>query len=202
MIRIIKEQALSPAPKFLLMDTITIIFIALGLAMDAFAVSISAGFTIKKQHFKNALIIALYFGVFQAVMPIAGWLLGSSLANLIFAVQHWVASAILLIIGIKMIIDSKAGCEVKTKDYTCHFTLLGLAIATSIDAFTIGVSFSLLHSGIIEPVIIIGIITFFTSFAGVYIGKFTGCLLRSFTDIFGGIILILIALKIIIQAYI
>ncbi len=187
-------------PSFFYMDIISIILIALGLAMDAFAVSITAGITIKEKHLHNAFRIALYFGFFQAVMPLAGWLLGSSFASFINSFQHWLAFIILAFIGIKMIADSRRSSKVSQKDFTCHKTLLALAIATSIDAFTVGVSFSLINVSIIMPVIIIGIITFFTSIIGVYAGKLSGCLLRNYAEIFGGSILIIIALKILLTA--
>jgi manganese efflux pump family protein len=181
------------------MDIVAIIFIALGLAMDAFAVSISAGISIEQRHLAHAFRIALYFGGFQAVMPIAGWLLGFSFAQLVNSFQHWIVFAILAGIGIKMIVDSGASCQT-SKDYTSHKTLLMLAIATSIDAFSVGLSFSLINISIIMPVIIIGIVTFFVSIIGVYTGKITGCLLRQRAEIFGGALLIIIALRILITA--
>jgi putative Mn2+ efflux pump MntP len=181
------------------MDIISIIFIALGLAMDAFAVSISAGVTIERKHLQHAFRIALYFGFFQAVMPVIGWLLGSSFAALVNSVQHWIAFAILSAIGTKMILDAGKACEVTKTDYACHATLLMLAIATSIDAFTVGITFSLINISIIQPVIIIGFITFITSLAGVYVGKLSGCLLRGYAETAGGIVLILIALKILLS---
>ncbi len=187
-------------PYFFYMDIISIILIALGLAMDAFAVSISAGITIREKHLRHAFRIALYFGFFQAIMPLAGWLLGSSFASVINSFQHWLAFIILAFIGIKMITDSRSSCEAIPKDFTCHKTLFALAIATSIDAFSVGLSFSLMNINIILPVIIIGIVTFLTSIIGVYAGKLSGCLLRSYAEIFGGSILIIIAFKILLSA--
>ena len=180
------------------MDTISIILIALGLAMDAFAVSITAGLTIKERHLEHAFRIALYFGFFQAVMPLIGWLLAASFSGFINSFQHYIAFAILAFIGIKMILDSKKPCSIKN-DFTSHKTLLLLAIATSIDAFAAGVSFQIIHIGIIQPVLIIGIITFCTSILGVYTGKLSGCLLRGYADIFGGIVLIGIGVKIVLS---
>ncbi|MCF7911894.1 MAG: manganese efflux pump MntP family protein [Candidatus Cloacimonetes bacterium] len=180
------------------MDTISIIFIALGLAMDAFAVSITAGLTIEKNHLQHAFRIALYFGVFQAVMPLFGWLLASSFSDFIGSFQKYVAFVILTAIGIKMIADSRKPCSIKN-DFSSHKTLLLLAIATSIDAFATGVSFQLVHLRIIQPVIIIGIVTFCTSIIGVYAGKISGCLLRNYADVFGGVILIGIAVKMVLK---
>jgi manganese efflux pump family protein len=177
------------------MDTFSIFFIALGLAMDAFAVSITAGLTIKEKHLEHAFRIALYFGFFQAVMPLIGWLLAASFSGFTGSFSNYIAFAILAFIGLKMIIDSRKPCSIKN-DFASHKTLLLLAIATSIDAFATGVSFQLVHSNIIQPVIIIGLITFFTSIIGVYAGKISGCLLRGYADMFGGIVLIIIGLKI------
>ncbi|MDP8209781.1 MAG: manganese efflux pump MntP family protein [Candidatus Electryonea clarkiae] len=177
------------------MDIISIILIALSLAMDAFAVSITAGLTIEKNHLAHGIRIALYFGFFQAIMPLLGWLLASALGDLVSAYQHYIAFIILVIIGIKMIADSRKACTIP-KNFASHKTLLLLAIATSIDAFAAGVSFRFIDISIIQPVIIIGVITFITSLAGVYTGKVTGCILKSYADILGGIILLIIAIKI------
>ena len=177
------------------MNTLSIILIALSLAMDAFAVSITAGLTIEKNHLAHGIRIALYFGFFQAIMPLLGWLLASVLGDFVSAFQNYIAFIILAAIGIKMIIDSKKPCAIP-KNFASHKTLLLLAIATSIDAFAAGVSFRFIDISILQPVIIIGIITFITSLAGVYTGKITGCLLKSYADVLGGIILLIIALKI------
>ena len=176
--------------------------IAVGLAMDAFAVSVTAGISIKKIYLQHALRIALYFGFFQAVMPVAGWFLGFSFIGLVQYVSHWIAFLILILIGTKMIIDSSKDCEVQKKDYTCHITLLVLAITTSIDAFSVGISFSMIRLNVIMPVIIIGIITFMISLAGVYLGKVAGCFLKGYAEIAGGVLLILIGIKIIVLSLI
>lgn len=177
------------------MDTISIILIALSLAMDAFAVSITAGLTIEKNHLTQGIRIALYFGFFQAAMPLLGWALASAFGDLVSAYQHYIAFIILAVIGIKMIADSRKPCTIP-RNFASHKTLLLLAIATSIDAFAAGVSFRFIDLSIIQPVIIIGVITFITSLAGVYTGKITGCILKSYADILGGVILLIIALKI------
>jgi len=177
------------------MDNLSLILIAIGLAMDAFAVAIVAGITIDKLHLKHAFLIAAYFGIFQGAMPLGGWLLGSSFAKYIQSYDHWVAFLLLAFIGGKMIYDSRNSCAVEKKDYTCHVTLLGLAIATSIDAFAIGISFSIISVNILLAVLVIGIITFIISFFGVYIGKRFGCLLHDRAELAGGIILIAIGIR-------
>lgn len=163
--------------------------------MDAFAVAIVAGITIKRLHLRHAFLIAAYFGAFQGVMPLLGWLLGSSFAVYIRQFDHWIAFLLLSFIGGKMIYECKRACPVDKKDYTSHITLLGLAVATSIDAFAIGVSFSMVSVNIFNAVLIIGGITFFISLLGVYVGKLTGCLLHNYAELAGGIILIGIGIR-------
>ncbi len=182
------------------MDLITIIFIALGLAMDAFAVSIASGVTLKKVRLRYAFRVALFFGGFQALMPLLGWLAGNSFSSYIAAFDHWVAFGLLAFIGGKMIYESTVLKEAEKKTDPRNLTILFiLAIATSIDALAVGLSFSFLNVTIIEPVIIIGVITFLLSFAGVYIGARTGSFFENKIEIIGGIILIGIGIKILIE---
>lgn len=164
--------------------------------MDAFAVSIIAGISQKDLKIKNAVIIALYFGFFQMMMPVFGWLAGTTLDKYIFPYQRIVAYLLLSAIGIKMISESKNQCSVKQRDYQCHYTLTLLAIATSIDALAAGISFSITGVSLFPAVIIIGVVTFVFSLSGVYLGKATGCLFHDYADLAGGIILIAIAFKI------
>jgi putative Mn2+ efflux pump MntP len=178
------------------MDNISLILIAVGLAMDAFAVAIVAGITTKQLHIKHAIMIALYFGVFQGIMPLLGWLLGSSFAGYIKNYDHWIAFLLLAFIGGKMIVESRKSCPIKKKDYTCHTTLLFLAVATSIDAFAIGITFSMISVNILNAILLIGGITFLISFIGVYAGKLSGCLLHDYARLAGGLILIAIGIKI------
>ena len=154
------------------MDMTVIILIALRLSMDAFAVSISSGLTIKNLKINNTFIIAASFGLFQAVMPLLGWLAGRSLRNLITEIDHWVAFFLLSFIGCKMIYESfRLDPSRKKIDPTNLYVLLILSIATSIDALAIGISFAFLKIFIITPIIIIGAVTFSLSFAGVYVGN-------------------------------
>jgi len=182
------------------MNIITIIFIAIGLAMDAFAVSISRGITIKNERFKNALKIALFFGSFQAIMPILGWFTGYNLREYISNIDHWVAFGLLCLIGCKMIYEStKRGSNKKKSNNMNIYVLLILSIATSIDALAVGVSFAFLEIIIWTPVIIIGLITFVLSFVGVYIGNKLGHFFKNKIGIVGGLILIGIGIKILVD---
>ena len=126
------------------MSELMIMAIAVGLAMDAFAVSIASGVAIEKMHLKHAMLIASFFGVFQAVMPVLGWLGGSFAANWLAAYDHWIAFGLLFLVGAKMIYESFQIRDDKKKDPLNNFVLLVLAVATSIDAFAVGLSFALL----------------------------------------------------------
>ncbi|HER24101.1 MAG TPA: manganese efflux pump [Candidatus Atribacteria bacterium] len=182
------------------MNIITIIFIAFGLAMDAFAVSITSGFSIKSLKLNNALKIGIFFGLFQAIMPVIGWLAGLSFREVISHVDHWIAFGLLTIIGCKMIYESS---QMEAKNDKINplnvYLLLTLSIATSIDALAIGLTLSFLKVSIILPVITIGSITFFLSVIGVYIGnKFRHYFERKI-EMVGGFILIGIGIKILIE---
>jgi len=151
------------------MDLISIILIALGLAMDAFAVSITSGLTIKQLKINHALQIASFFGLFQAVMPIIGWLAGLSLRDFISSIDHWIAFVLLGFIGCKMVYESVKMEESKSNPLNI-VVLLILSVVTSIDALAVGITFAFLKVSIVTPIILIGIITFILSFIGVYIG--------------------------------
>lgn len=179
------------------MDLISILFLAIALAMDAFSVSITRGLTLKC-NIKYALIIALFFGGFQALMPVLGWFSGIQLQGLISTLAPWIAFILLLGIGIKMIYEAFTVEEDVCKVFSIK-ELLILSIATSIDAFAVGVTFAILKTPIITPIIIIGLVTFILSFIGVYIGKNVGHLFENKIEIFGGLILIAIGLKILLE---
>jgi putative Mn2+ efflux pump MntP len=182
------------------MNIITICLIALSLAMDAFAVSLSSGLSYKRVRIGNALVIALFFGGFQAVMPIIGWLLGTYVERFISAIDHWIAFALLCIIGLRMIYEAcrKTGHEKAIDPEKLHILLM-LAVATSIDAFAVGLGLSFLQVPILLPVIIIGIVTFGISFSGVYLGATLGRFFRKKVEVLGGLILISIGIKILIE---
>ena len=179
---------------------ITIIFIALGLAMDAFAVSITSGIAIKRLKINNALKIATFFGTFQAVMSLIGWLAGLSLRDFIASIDHWIAFGILSLIGCKMIYESiKMESSEKEINPLNIYILLILSVATSLDALAVGISFSFLKIVITIPVIVIGTITFLLSLLGVFVGNRSGCLFEGKIEIVGGLILIGIGIKIVIE---
>ncbi len=170
------------------MDFISIIFLAVGLSMDAFSVSITRGLTLKC-NIKYALIIALFFGGFQALMPVLGWFSGIQLQSIVSTLAPWIAFILLLGIGLKMIYESVFTSEEDVCKVFSLRELLILSIATSIDAFAVGVTFAILNTPIITPIIVIGLITFVLSFIGVYIGKNVGHLFENKIEIFGGLIL-------------
>ncbi|MFP4497792.1 MAG: manganese efflux pump MntP family protein [Vulcanimicrobiota bacterium] len=176
----------------------TIFFIAVGLAMDAFAVSIASGLEIKKMKKRYALKIAFFFGLFQAFMPILGWYSGKQFSHLFSLIDHWIAFGLLSFIGIKMIVES-GKLEKEKADPLNICTLFILSLATSIDALAVGFSYSLLNVDILFPVIVIGLVTFILSFSGVYLGKSIGHFHEKKIEMAGGIILIIIGLKILIE---
>lgn len=188
------------------MNFTTILFIAIGLSMDAFAVSVTNGIMLKHVKPKDALKISGAFGIFQGLMPLIGWAVGISFEKYITSVDHWIALILLGFIGGKMIYEtlqpeeteecSDEECRRKVLD---NKTILLLAIATSIDALAVGVSFAFLKVNIAESIIVIGVTTFVLCFIGVFIGKKCGELLKRYAELFGGIILILIGLKIFIE---
>jgi putative Mn2+ efflux pump MntP len=182
------------------MDTFTIFFIAVGLAMDAFAVSIASGLAIKQFKVNHAMMIAFFFGFFQGIMPVIGWLAGFSLREAIAAIDHWIAFVLLVIIGVKMIVEAtRKKAEMKTIDPLNIYVLLILAIATSIDALAVGLSLAFLQLLIITPAVIIGSVTFVLSLIGVIIGSRTGDFLKNKVEFLGGLILIIIGSKILIE---
>ena len=181
------------------MDLFTIILIAVGLAMDAFAVSIAKGIVINHNRQKTALLLGGFFGGFQMLMPAIGWLVGLSFKEIIMGVDHWIAFGLLAFIGLKMIYDSiKKEKENEETTLKLH-TLLILAVATSIDALMVGLSFAFLQTPILEPIIAIGLITFLLSISGFYFGCGLGRIFGNKIKIIGGLILIAIGLKILLD---
>lgn len=182
------------------MDLLTILFIAVALAMDAFAVSISCGISMVKLRLHSALRISLAFGAFQAVMPVVGYLAGLSIRTLMESIDHWIAFFLLAFIGCKMIYESLfMEGDGKTMDTDHLPTLLILSVATSIDALAVGISLSLLKVDIIHPALIIGVVTFTLSFAGTLIGTRFGHLFERKIEVIGGLILIGIGVKILLE---
>lgn len=177
-----------------------IFLISVGLGMDAFAVSICKGLSIQKINCKKALIIALYFGIFQALMPVIGFLLAKNLNSELINLNYWIAFILLSVIGINMIIQSFKNDEKENDDISFKIMFV-LAIATSIDALAVGVSFAFLKIDITIAAICIGIITFILSLIGVKLGNVFGEKYKQKAEITGGIILIFIAFKMILEHY-
>jgi putative Mn2+ efflux pump MntP len=175
------------------MDAATTVLLSLGLAADAFAVSISSGLAIKHMKVNKALKIALFFGGFQALMPLIGWFAGLSLSFWITPIDHWIAFGLLSFIGGKMIYESlqTEECEKKFNPLDTG-TLITLSVATSLDALAVGIGLALLKTAIAPVVSAIGFITFFVVFAGVFIGNKCGDLFGNKIEFLGGLILIAI----------
>jgi putative Mn2+ efflux pump MntP len=181
------------------METITILLLAVGLAMDAFAVSVVAGSVYRELHIRHAIRMALFFGGFQALMPVIGSLAGLGLKDLIAAYDHWIALGLLGFVGGKMIFEAfEIKAAEKNVDPSNLLILLTLSLATSIDALAVGFTLSLLVSSLVFAVAMIGAITFVLSYAGVAIGKRFGHFFEAKIEVFGGLILIAIGIKILI----
>jgi putative Mn2+ efflux pump MntP len=178
-------------------DLASVLLVALGLSLDALAVSISCGFVIPDLRASHALRIGAFFGGFQVLMPVLGWLGGLGLRRVIAGFDHWVAFGLLALVGAKMIRDGvRGGSDEERLDPRRLGVLLVLAVATSIDALAVGLSFSLLAADIVFPVVVIGVVTFTLSFLGVFAGRRFGRLLGEKIEIAGGLILLGIGARI------
>ena len=175
------------------------VLISVGLAMDAFAVSICKGLAIGKPTLKSILIIALWFGIFQGVMPLIGFALGTAVYDLITDIDHWIAFALLALIGANMIRESLSKKEEDVDDDLSFMTMLFLAIATSIDALAVGISLAMDDVNVFVSALVIGVITFLISAVGVGAGSTLGSRYGRRAEFVGGIILILIGLKILLE---
>lgn len=182
----------------------TLLLMGVGLSMDAFAVSICKGLSMRKVNKKQCLVIGLFFGGFQALMPFIGWVLGSQFEQYITSIDHWIAFILLGFIGGKMVVEAirekDEAVEVGKMDPPLDLKeLFILAIATSIDALAVGITFAFLQVPIVEAISIIGITTFVISVIGVYVGNFFGNRYKKKAELAGGMILILIGLKILLE---
>ena len=178
---------------------IELFLLGVGLSMDAFAVSVCKGLGMKKLNKKQALIIGLYFGGFQALMPAIGYVLGAQFQETIASIDHWIAFVLLALIGGNMIHEALDNDEEEADASLDVKTMFLLAVATSIDALAIGITFAFLKVNIIPAVCFIGIVTFIISFAGVKIGNVFGARYKNKAEIVGGVILILLGLKILLE---
>lgn len=180
------------------MSILEIILTSVGLSMDAFAVSICKGLSLKKIDVKKCFIIGLYFGFFQAIMPLIGYFLGVNMKEFIMSIDHWIVFVLLAMIGINMVLEAFRE-ENNINDKIDFKTMIMLAIATSIDALAVGITFAFLEVNILLAVSLIGIITFAICMIGVKIGNIFGNKYEKKAQVFGGVILILLGLKILLE---
>lgn len=187
------------------MGIVELFMIGVGLSMDAFAVAICKGLGMGRINWRHAAAIALFFGGFQALMPLVGWALGTQFADLITPVDHWIAFALLAIIGGKMLYEALRGDDDEAADASAEGErldvkeLVMLAVATSIDALAVGITFAFLGVNIVEACALIGVTTFVLSFVGVAVGNQFGARFEKPATIVGGIVLILIGVKILLE---
>ncbi len=180
------------------MDGFELFAIAVGLSMDAFAVAISKGLCLRSMKYKYAVITGLFFGGFQALMPLIGYFLGKQFEDYLTSFDHWIIFALLFLIGVNMILESRK--EENEKCDTLNFkNMTILSLATSIDALAVGITFAFLHVNIFTGITVIGLTTFILSFFGVVIGNMFGSRFKSKAEIAGGIVLILIGVKILLE---
>lgn len=189
---------------FIMALFVELFLLGVGLSMDAFAVSVCKGLGMRKLDKKQALIIGLYFGGFQALMPLIGWLLGSQFQQYITSIDHWIAFILLGFIGGKMMVEAvREWNEEETVEVMDapidHKNMFVLAVATSIDALAVGITFAFLNTPIIEAITIIGITTMVLSIIGVIVGNFFGSRYKSKAEFIGGLILVLLGLKILLE---
>ena len=182
-----------------MLSFLEIILIGVGLAMDAFAVSICKGLVIREKSYKKALIVGLYFGLFQGLMPLLGYYLGIFFKDVVMSIDHWIAFALLSVIGINMIRECFSNEEEISNDSVKFKDMIFLAIATSIDALAIGITFAFLSVNIYLASFIILGITMLLSFVGVILGNKFGNKLGKKAELFGGIILVIIGIKILLE---
>lgn len=176
-----------------------LLLLAVGLSMDAFAVSVCKGLAMEKITLRKAALVGLWFGGFQALMPLLGWGLGTRFAEYIATVDHWVAFALLALIGLNMIREALSGETESADDSLAFRAMLVLAVATSIDALAVGVTFAFLHVNIWQSILSIGVVTFLLSMAGVKVGNVFGVRYKAKAELAGGGILVLLGLKILLE---
>ena len=180
-------------------EFITLFVLAVGLSMDAFAVAVCKGLAMKKMSWKNAVIVGLWFGTFQALMPVIGYFLGVSFADRIKSVDHWIAFVLLALIGGNMIREAFGKEEERASADLAVTTMFIMAVATSIDALAVGVTFAFLDQNMPLAVSLIGVTTFMLSMLGVKVGNLFGVKYKSKAEFIGGLILILLGAKILLE---
>ena len=181
------------------MDLLTLLTLAVGLAMDAFAVSICKGLAMREKVLKKGIIVGLWFGGFQALIPTIGFFLGTQFKDQITSIDHWIAFVLLGLIGINMVKEALSNDEEQADDSIAVKEMFMLAVATSIDALAVGITFAFLNVHIVSAALMIGVCTFLISFVGVKIGNIFGTKYKSKAELAGGIILILLGFKILFE---
>ena len=181
------------------MGLIELLLLAIGLSMDAFAVSICKGLSTPRLRLRHSLICGGYFGLFQALMPTLGWLLGVRFQAMIASLDHWIAFILLGIIGVNMIRESRECGEESLNSSFSFRTMLPLAVATSIDALAVGVTFAFLQVDIVPAVLFIGCTTFVISAVGVKVGAVFGARFQHQAELLGGVVLVLMGIKILVE---
>lgn len=181
------------------MDLLTLVLIAIALGVDAFAVSLSAGAYLVKADRRQTFRLSFHFGLFQFMMPVAGWFAGSELAHVIQALDHWVAFGLLALIGGKMIWESYRPTEKIGKDVTRGWSLVALSVATSIDALAVGFSLSMIGAEIVFPAVLIGIVACLMSLIGVRLGERVSGMFGRRVEFAGGVVLLLIGVRIVLE---
>jgi putative Mn2+ efflux pump MntP len=183
-------------------DTLTLIGVAVALAMDAFAVALAAGAVLQPLRFRPCFRLAFHFGLFQALMPVIGWLAGRTVQSFVSTWTHWIAFALLLYIGVRMIHEalSSKGEDACPADPSRGLTMVGLAVATSIDALAVGLSLAMLDVVVWFPALVIGLVACAFTVLGLFLGTWTGKLWGTGVEVAGGVILILIGCKILFSA--
>lgn len=181
------------------MTLLELLLTALGLAMDAFAVSVCKGLAMDKATLKRAVIVGIWFGGFQALMPLIGYFVGTQFEGFLTAIDHWIAFALLALIGANMIRESLSGKDDSASGLLTIKVMLPMAVATSIDALAVGVTYAFLKVDILVAIAFIGVITFLLSATGVKIGNIFGAKLKSKAELLGGVILILMGIKILLE---
>lgn len=181
------------------MGLIELFILAVGLSMDAFAVSVCKGLAMERVTWRRAVVPGLWFGAFQGLMPLLGWLLGSRFAQYITAVDHWIAFALLVILGVNMLREARRADDGEADASLGVKTMFAMAVATSIDALAVGITFAFLTVDIVPAVCFIACVTFVISTLGVKVGALFGDRLQAKAEALGGIILIVLGLKILLE---
>ena len=183
------------------MGLLELMLIAIGLSLDAMAVALCKGMAQTRPNPRQGLVMAFYFGLFQAMMPLAGWLLGRQFERYVTAVDHWIAFGLLFLIGIRMIVGVLRGgsCDLEAARTCRPRELLALAVATSIDAFAVGITLAFLHVSILTAMLLIGLTTGLLSLLGYLLGNRLGTRFGSLAELTGGVVLILLGGKILLE---